>query len=199
MPAAIAGFAIHYYFTRVTCSLGMLNPLCNLDTMAAPWQLALMLAGFAVTLFIAAAYGRSREEVFLSSRASPARRVYASGFTRLMCDMAEYQHARPLAWTIAALVGLGLVWEVYHHQLDGVTLALGLIALGVCLRCASYHPRRARLAAGADGDARDDGPEQIAHERSIGNEARFWSVARNTPPLSWIARTRRQPARQPAP
>lgn len=192
MPAAIVGFGLHYYFSHVACQLGMLNALCNLDIMAAPGQVALMLLGFAVTLFIAASYGRGHEETFLSSRAAPPRRIYASPFTRLMCDLAEYQRARPLAWTISGLVAAGLALELLRGQLDSVTLTLGAIALAVALRCATFQASRPRLLAQAAGAVPADGSEQTAYERSFGTEATFWAAARDTPPLSWIAGWRRQ-------
>ena len=187
MPAAIVGFAIHYYFSLGTCQLGMLNALCLLDIMPAPGQAALMLLGFIITLFIASTYGRSQDPDRMGGQ--PA------GFASLLWRMTEYQRVRPLAWTLAALIALGLALEVIRGQLDGVTLALGGIALGICLRCATYHPRRlarARVVVGADGVAREESPEQLAHEESLRREASFWSVARNTPPFSWIFRTRHQ-------
>ncbi|HEU0026030.1 MAG TPA: hypothetical protein VFQ25_02860 [Ktedonobacterales bacterium] len=152
MPAAIAGFGIHHYFTERTCQLDMLNALCWLDVMAAPGQVALMLAGFVITLFVASTYGRSHD--LDRTGAQPA------GFTWLMWRMTDYQRVRPLTWALAAVVALGLALEVIRGQLDGVTLALGLIALGVCLRCAAYHPRRPEQphVVGADSVAREDTP-----------------------------------------
>ncbi len=178
MPAAIAGFAIHYFYSLGTCQLGMFNALCLLDVMPEPAQAALMLAGFAATLFIAATYGRARDLDRMGGQ--------ATGFAGLMWRMTEYQRVRPLAWALTGLVGLGLLVEVVRSQLDGVTLTLGLIALGVCLRCASYHPRlpaRSR-AVGVDGVASEESPRRVAHEESPRREVSFRSVARNTPPIS---------------
>jgi hypothetical protein len=190
MPAAIVGFGVHYYYSVGVCQLGMLNALCMLDVMPAPAQAALMLAGFVVALVVAVRYGHSNEWVFLSeltsapdpaqargsARTSPQARANLSAFTRLMRDVLEFQRVRPLAWALAALVALGLALELLRGQLDGVTVALGLIALVVTLRCASYRPRRPaepqRAAAGVAAEQ-----PAAAQPADAG-----WAVVGETPP-----------------
>lgn len=189
MPLALVGFAAHYYFTTaVQCNLGIAQALCTLDVQAAAVQVTLMLFAFALVYFAVASYGRGHEkESPVSDSASLASFAWR---------ITEFQRVRPLAWIISALLVLGLLVEVARGRLDAVTLTLSLIALFTLVRGATYHPRRPATATGATSDGQpagqSDTPAQTAHERSLGREASFWNVARNTPPLVWIFRTGHQ-------
>ena len=176
IPVVLVGYAVHYYYsTRAVCSLGSLQSLCSLDLIPDWAKFVVAVVGYILALFIAATYGRT-----LGSERDLAEQ---EGIARLVAQLTEFQRVRLLSRTLAALLALGLALDFLLGDLDGMTAGLACIALFACLRAGSYRPRRATVTQGTDA-------EQVEHERQLGQQSRFWNVARNTPPLNYIFRTR---------
>lgn len=177
IPIALAGYAVNYYYsTQAVCSLGSLQSLCSLDLIPDWAKFAVAVVGYVLALFFAATYGRT-----LGAESDMGRH---EGFAGLVVRLTEFQRVRLLTRTLAALLALGLVADFLLGRLDGMTAALTCITLFACLRAGFYRPRRAPAArAGVDA-------AQAEHEQQLGQQSRFWNVARNTPPFSYIFRTR---------
>lgn len=177
IAVALVGYAVHYYYSaRAVCSLGSLQSLCSLDLIPDWAKFVVAVVGYLLALWIAATYGRT-----LGPESAMSER---EGFARLVVRLTEYQRVRLLTRIIAALLALGLALDFLLGRLDGMTAALTCITLFACLRAGFYRPRRAPAAReGVDA-------AQAEHEQQLGQQSRFWSVARNTPPLSYIFRTR---------